>query len=202
LLTAVSSWGGAAAIWGALPPFQARTRSPAGSAPLTMIARWLPSPRSKKLSDTTIACSCHDGVVEDEFVEQPLTGCNYSYWFDCVACGTRVNIAADLYERQTTETPSRRRADFSRCGKCDTEVDVTELRPVLHNLDDIALEDDCVARLYWYHSSPYENWPDAEAYAAAFQAQMTELAALGPFTPQELLEQHTSRAVHLGTYDA
>ena len=38
---------------------------------------------------------------EGEFVEQPLTGFSYSYWFGCVACGTRVNIAADLYERQT-----------------------------------------------------------------------------------------------------
>jgi hypothetical protein len=38
-------------------------------------------------------------VEEGAFVEQPLTGFNYGYWFDCVACGTRINIAADLYEQ-------------------------------------------------------------------------------------------------------
>jgi hypothetical protein len=141
-------------------------------------------------------------VEKGEFVEQPLTGFDYSYWFDCVDCGTRVNIAADLYELQTTGTPTRRRAESSRCGRCGTEVDVTQQRPVLRNLNDIALQDDCVGRLYWYHSSTYEKWPDAEAYAAAFEAQIAKVPALGPFTPQELLEQHTSLAVHIGTYEA
>jgi hypothetical protein len=141
-------------------------------------------------------------VEEGEFVEQPLAGFDYSYWFNCVACGTRVNIAADLDELQTTETRTRRRADFSRCGQCGTKVDVTELRPVLRNVNDAALQDDCVARLYWYHSSPYERWPDAEAYAAAFEAQIAKVPAIGPFTPQQLLEQHTSRAVHIGIYEA
>ena len=145
----------------------------------------------------------HDGVVkEGEFVDQPLTGFDYTYWFDCVACGTRVNIAADLYERQTTYTPPGRPADFSRCGECGTEVDVTEVRPVLRSTNDIALQDDWVGRLYWYHSSPYENWPDAAAYAAEFEARLAKVPALGPFTPQQLLEQHTSRAVHVGTYEA
>jgi hypothetical protein len=141
-------------------------------------------------------------VDEGEFVEQPLTGFSYSYWFGCVACGTRVNIAADLYERQTTYTPPARPADFSRCEQCVSEVDVTEVRPVLRSLNDIALQDDCVGRMYWYHSSPYENWPDAEAYAAEFEAQIAKVPALGPFTPQQLLQQHMSRAVHVGTYEA
>jgi hypothetical protein len=140
--------------------------------------------------------------VEGEFVEQPLTGFDYNYWFDCVACGARVNIAADLYERQTTYTPPGRPADFSRCGECAAEVDVTEVRPVLRSLNDIALQDDCVGRLYCYHSSPYENWPDAQAYADEFEARIAKVPALGPFTPQQLLAQHTSRAVHMGTYEA
>lgn len=150
-----------------------------------------------------VAHHWHDGAVgEDEFVEQPLTGFNYSYWFDCVACGTRVNIAAGLYESQTTYSPPGRPADFSRCGECGTEVDVTEVRPVLRDLNDIALQDNYVARLYWYHSSPYENWPDTEAYAAEFTARMAKGQIHGPFTLQQLLEQHTSLAVHTGTYEA
>ena len=58
------------------------------------------------------------------------------------------------------------------------------------------------AKLYWYHTSPYERWPDAEALAAAFEAQIANGPALGPFTPQQLLEQHPSKAVHIGTYEA
>ncbi|EHB48873.1 hypothetical protein MycrhDRAFT_5714 [Mycolicibacterium rhodesiae JS60] len=149
-----------------------------------------------------VGCSRHHGVVEGEFIEQPLAGFDYSYWFDCVACGARVNIAADLYERQTTYTPPGRPADFSRCEECGTEVDVTDVRPVLRNLNDIALQDDSVARLYWYHSSPYENWPDPQAYAAEFVARISKGPSHGAFTLQELLEQHTSRAVHIGTYEA
>lgn len=141
-------------------------------------------------------------MEEGEFVEQPLTGFDYSYWFNCVACGARVNIAADLYELQTVHTSTRPAADFSRCGRCGAEVDVTQVRPVLRNLNDIALQYDCVARLYWYHSSPYERWPDTEAYGAAFKAQIAKGPTRGPFTLQQLLEQHTTRAVHIGTYEA
>ena len=93
-------------------------------------------------------------MEEGEFVEQPLTGFNYSYWFDCAACRTRVNIAADLYERQTTYTPAGRPAGFSRCGGCGTEVDVTEVRPVLRSLNDIALQDDCVGRMLLVSQQP------------------------------------------------
>lgn len=140
---------------------------------------------------------------ELEVAEQPLTGFDYSYWFECAACGTRVNIAADLYELQTTSTSTRPQADFSRCGECDTEVDVTELRPVLRNLDDIALQNDWVDRLYWYHSSTYENWPDSEAYADAYIEQLANRRALRRgSTPEQLLERYTSMALHVGTYEA
>lgn len=111
-------------------------------------------------------------MAELELSEQPLTGFDYSYWFECATCGTRVNIAADLYELQTAYTPERPQAEFSRCGECGTEVDVTELRPLLRNLDDIARQDDWVDRLYWYHSSNYENWPDSEAYADAYKERI------------------------------
>ena len=141
---------------------------------------------------------------EPEFVEQPLTGFDYSYWFECAGCGTRVNIAADLYELQTSYTPTRPQAAFSRCDECDAEVDVTELRPVLRNLDDIALQDDRVGRLYWYHSITYENWPDAEAYADAYKEQIANGPAFwrGWSSPEQLLKDHTSKAVHIGTYEA
>jgi hypothetical protein len=180
-------------------------RNPATDVPATgrQGKRPVPTVRRIRASRRDHRRCWHDGVVEEErFVEQPLTGFDYSYWFDCVACGERVNIAAHLFELQTVHTSTRPAADFSRCGRCGTEVDVTQVRPVLRNLNDIALQDDYVARLYWYHSSLYERWPDKEAYAAAFKALIAKGRIRGPFTLQQLLEQHTSRAVHIGTYEA
>jgi hypothetical protein len=143
-------------------------------------------------------------VEEGEFVEQPHTGFDYSYWFDCVACEARVNIDVNLYELQTTYTSTRPAAEFSRCGQCGAEVDVTDadVTQVLRDLNDIALQDDRVAKLFWYHTSRYERWPDAEAYAAEFEAQIVNGSVPGPFTPQQLLRRHTSKALHLGTYEA
>jgi hypothetical protein len=143
-------------------------------------------------------------VKEDQCVEQPLAGFDYSYWFDCDVCHERVNIAADLYERQTSWTPSRPQADFSRCEQCGTEVDVTqpEARPVLRELNDIALQDDCIADLCWYHSSPFENWPDAEAYEAEFDARPGAGRALAGVSPRLMRDQHVSKALHIGTYEA
>ncbi|WP_117429589.1 hypothetical protein [Mycobacterium marinum] len=141
-------------------------------------------------------------MEEDEIVERSLAGFNYSYWFDCIKCSARVNIAADLYELQTSSTPTRPSADFSRCGHCGTEVDVTQVHPVLRDLDDIALQDDWIDRLYWYHSSRFENWPDAEAYAAECEAKIANAHGLGGVTPEQLLRQHASLAVHIGTYEA
>jgi hypothetical protein len=141
-------------------------------------------------------------VEGSEYVEQPLTGFDYSYWFECVDCKARVNIPADLYERQTSYTPPARPEPFSRCEKCDAEVDVTVLRPVLRNLDDVALQGDNVDGLHWYHTSPYENWPDATTRAAEFEADSADSRIPSPFTPQQQLETHLSRALHIGTYEA
>lgn len=140
---------------------------------------------------------------EQESVEQPLVGFDYSYWFGCAACGTRVHIAADLFELQTSYTPTRSSAPFSRCHNCDAEIEVTKLYPVLRDLDDIALKDDQVDKLYWYHSSTYENWPDTEAYAAAYEAQIADARGLQRRSSSErLLKRHRSKAVHIGTYEA
>ncbi len=38
-------------------------------------------------------CCWHDEAVDElEFAEQPLTGFDYGYWFDCAACGTRSTL--------------------------------------------------------------------------------------------------------------
>jgi hypothetical protein len=75
------------------------------------------------------------------FGDQPLTGFGYEYWFACTGCGTRVNIAAELYELQCTN-----RAGFSACS-CGIEVDITSESPTLRNVNDVALQNDSAARV-------------------------------------------------------
>jgi hypothetical protein len=136
-------------------------------------------------------------VSPRKFVDQPLTGFGYSYWFTCTGCGRRVNIAADLYELQCTS-----RAGRSVC-ECGTEVDVTAESPTLRDTEDIALQTDSADRLVWYHSSRFENWPDLEAYTAEVTARARATAAQFPmFNPDRWIEHKLSLAVHLGTYEA
>jgi hypothetical protein len=44
---------------------------------------------------------------------------------------------------------------------CGAELDVTQVSPVLRPLNDVALQDDSIDRMYWYHTSRLEFWPDA-----------------------------------------
>jgi hypothetical protein len=142
-----------------------------------------------------IGCVAMSGT---EAVDQPPTGFGYTYWFACTGCGGRVEIGADLFELQCTS-----QADFSVCT-CGTAVDVTAQSPTLRDTDDIALQTDSVARLVWYHSSRYENWPDLEAYTAEVTAMAMQTAARFEhlIDPNQLIANKLSLAVHLGTYEA
>jgi hypothetical protein len=46
-------------------------------------------------------------VSPSRFVDQPLTGFGYSYWFTCTGSGRRVNIAADVYLRYAEQAVER-----------------------------------------------------------------------------------------------
>lgn len=75
---------------------------------------------------------------------------------------------------------------------------------MLRNLNDVALRDDRIDGLYWYHSSTYESWPDTQAFADAHVEQIANRGAFwrGWSIPEQLLEQHNSQALHVGTYEA
>ncbi len=123
-----------------------------------------------------------------EFVEQPLTGFNYTYWFTCPECRDRINTTT---LEETVE-----------CA-CGAEIDTADQNPVLRNLNDVALQNDSVANLVWYHTSRYENWPDREAYAAETADMVAECFSYHDESEQQqIIEQRTSFALHLGTYEA
>lgn len=131
----------------------------------------------------------------NELAEQPLVGFNYGYWFACINCGNRIGIPSDTYERQCTM-----QASYTDCG-CGTPVDISQEQPTLRNPDDVALQDDLVGQLYWYHSSRYERWPDTSAYTAELTQAMTGTHLRG-LNPDRIIERKSSLALHLGTYES
>ncbi|MCV7003556.1 hypothetical protein [Mycolicibacterium alvei] len=127
-------------------------------------------------------------MASAEFVEQPPAGFNYTYWFTCPDCAGRINTT-------TLEEPVT-------CA-CGAENDTADLNPVLRDPNDVALRDDLVASLIWYHTSRYENWPDRQAYAAETADMVAEgFSYLDEAAQQQIIEQRTSFALHLGTYEA
>lgn len=126
--------------------------------------------------------------MSHEFVEQPLAGFNYRYWFTCPDCHGRIDTTT-LEETVT-------------CA-CGAAIDTADLDPALRNPNDVALHDDSVANLVWYHTSRYENWPDREAYAAETADMVAECFSYHDESEQQhVIEQRTSFALHLGTYEA
>lgn len=134
-----------------------------------------------------------------EIVEQPWVGFSYSFWFKCSACLSRVEVDAQLYERQSTQ-----QAGYSMCNKCGTELDIR--RPhvrALRDPDDVAAQTDQVERLFWYHSSRYESWPNLDAYANDVAAEAKRTAERFPmFDADRRVATKLALAVHLGTYEA
>jgi hypothetical protein len=66
----------------------------------------------------------------------------------------------------------------------------------------MALDDDSVDSLIWYHTSRYENWPDLEAYTADVTEQVAQVKGGYGFDGERYLRTKTSLALHLGTYES
>ncbi|MEU9808548.1 hypothetical protein [Mycobacterium sp. NPDC050853] len=128
-------------------------------------------------------------------IDQPLVGFNYGYWFACVNCGNRIDICSTDFKQQCTAE-----APFTVC-ECGTEVDITERSPTLRNPNDVALQEELVGGLWWYHSSRYERWPDIEAYAADVREMVTQIR-FDFVDPERVFRKKTTLALHLGTYEA
>jgi hypothetical protein len=86
-------------------------------------------------------------MTQPQFVDQPLVGFGYDYWFLCSGCGNRVAVtAADYWLQSSMQAP------YPVCG-CGTTVDISRAHPTLRDPDDIAMQDGSVVSRYWYHTS-------------------------------------------------
>lgn len=127
--------------------------------------------------------------------DQPPAGFNYGRWFACTKCDGRTDISSSDFELQHTA-----KAPFSVC-ECGTVVNITERTPTLRDSNDVALQDELVGGLWWYHSSRYEHWPDIEAYAADMREMVTQIR-FDFVDPERVFRKKTTLALHLGTYEA
>jgi hypothetical protein len=85
---------------------------------------------------------------------QPSRGFSYDYWFVCADCISRVTVSAGDDESQCTM-----QAKYPLCA-CGADIDISAVSPSLCDPHDVALNDDSVQRMFRYHSSRYEKWPD------------------------------------------
>ncbi|WP_139319514.1 hypothetical protein [Gordonia sp. CNJ-863] len=126
---------------------------------------------------------------------QPLAGFDYSLWFSCAACGTRIAVGADEYSLQEAGEMA-----YPGCS-CGCEIDISSAQPVIRSVDDPVVDDVAVDQVEWYHSSCTRDWPNAELYRASLVSQLAA-SALPTSDVQQMLTWKTGLALHLGTYEA
>ncbi|MFE1291123.1 hypothetical protein [Streptomyces sp. NPDC058751] len=66
---------------------------------------------------------------------------------------------------------------------------------------DSALDDDRVARLFWYHTSTQPNWPRRDFDPAAFLTSETRRLMGGGERVAEWVARQSAKALHVGTYE-
>lgn len=120
-------------------------------------------------------------------------GFAYDYRMRC-DCGAAVDVTAETYhgERSQARVP---------CGHCDGEVHFGPGAALVRDEHDAALDDAAVSRLAWYHTSPGPDWPSAD-YRAQAEAIARQAAKDFHLDVDELVDLATTKALHLGTYEA
>lgn len=120
-------------------------------------------------------------------------GFNYEYRMRC-ACGETSALAADDYFAEAR----RARMDCAHCGR---EIHFGPAVAALRDENDRALQDNLVSTFAWYHTSTSPNWP-SPGYAAQFENQLKWVERDFGISRDNYLAQQTSKALHVGTYEA
>lgn len=125
-------------------------------------------------------------------LQERFDGFDYNYRVRC-DCGGAVVVTAETYERERTIEAR------VRCDHCDGEVHFGPAVALLRDEDDPALGD--VARLAWYHTSTWADWP-SDTYRAEAESAARQTAEHFCLDAEHMVEQATTKALHLGTYEA
>ena len=126
----------------------------------------------------------------DSLIER-FDGFAYDYQMHC-ACGRTSRVPADVYwERESIDA-------LAPCEHCGQEIHFGSAVAALRDPNDLALSNDKVADLAWYHTSTFRDWPSPE-YAALVGAQLQKL---GSIIPPRIRYRESAKALHVGTYEA
>ena len=84
------------------------------------------------------------------------------------------------------------------CEHCGQDIHFGPAAAALRDPHDLALSNDKVADLAWYHTSTFRDWPPPE-YAALVGPQ---LRRLGDIIPPHIRDRQLAKALHVGTYES
>lgn len=87
------------------------------------------------------------------------------------------------------------------CAHCDRAIHFGPAVAALRDENDPALRDNLVSTFAWYHTSTSPDWPSPD-YAAQFEDQLKWVERDFGISRDNYLAQQTSKALHVGTYEA
>ncbi|OBJ00369.1 hypothetical protein A5660_25080 [Mycobacterium alsense] len=126
----------------------------------------------------------------DSLIER-LGGFAYDYQMHC-ACGRTSRVPADVYwERESIDA-------LAPCEHCGQDIHYGPAVAALRDPNDLALSNDMVAGLAWYHTSTFRDWPSPE-YAALVGARLRKV---GDILPSHIRDRELVKALHVGTYES
>lgn len=112
----------------------------------------------------------------------------------CGACGHQWRVDLGWIDRweQGEET----------CPGCGMTCEHEDSPRVTVDPDDPALDDDRVARFFWYHTSTQPDWPTRNFDPAAVLTSETRMMMGGGERVAEWAARQRAKALHIGTYEA
>lgn len=112
----------------------------------------------------------------------------------CHGCGGEFVVDLDWIDRWDQ--------GGEQCRGCGLTCEHEDAPRVTVSLDDIALRDDRVAHLFWYHTSTHANWPPVALDPAADLTRETRLRMGGEARVAAWADRQRAKALHVGTYEA
>ncbi len=110
-------------------------------------------------------------------------------------CGQPTFVTAETYFREETNEAR------VPCDHCGGTVHFGPSVALLRQEDDPALDNREVSHLAWYHTSTWPDWP-SPAHRSRTEAMLRELGDRLPVNLNDAIERETTKALHVGTYEA
>lgn len=112
----------------------------------------------------------------------------------CSSCGHRFVVALDGIDRWEQRG--------EKCPGCGLTSEHSDAPRVTVDPGDPALDDDCVARFSWYHTSTQPDWPARDFDPAADLTSETRKMMGGDEHVAAWAARQRAKALHVGTYEA